>query len=699
MPAGWVSLGEVAFVGLLLTPLGAALLRGAEAVLGRRFRLPTVERALLAFYAAGALLYVLGSVPLPIFGAPLLWALIALGVAGYSVASVLDHGEGLRAVLRFASTPSAVALLAMTVGLLCFELLPIRSVAFPNVLDGSATSLWITLTLQHHTLPLALGPVSSAGVIYPLGATVWMTVPVLLFGWPIVSAPVLLPSLFLALSVPAAYCWGSRLGAAQGAPDVTVGLLFAGFFAAVASWPRLFVGGSYDFAFALPLFLVAFGWLPGLARHGFARWRDVVAFGAVAGAITSLSLVAGEDLWLVFVALVAVLGRREAGTVRRWALGFLVIIGFEAAFVARSVFGVVRWEGYPYYVLTQTGARPFAPWSPPSGSFLASVQGNLVPFYPWPLKWMVSPFPLLSIELELLLLAGLAALLWVLARGRTGPFSLLPEDFYRATAVATAALLTVTAAEVSAQYAGPAFRFLTVVTNPGESSVLVFLLYSVIALLPLLLAAKWFQARDAGPPGTVVHRSLARSGSGRFGPRRWVRRPGRRSPAVAALALALVVAPLSSGIAASLLDGPGFLHQEVTKTADVTPADVAALVWISAHLPDCSGVFVAPGSAGQFLPEFTELRLVYQTVPSPANLSYYVVLENLTSGTYRPWTRSSLLALSVTEVLVTGQTSVSYAPLSPDPLENSPDFSVVFHESDAWVFAFLPGTVASGCAA
>ncbi len=293
----------------------------------------------------------------------------------------------------------------------------------------------------------------------------------------------------------------------------------------------------------------------------------------------------------------------------------------------------------------------------------------------------------------------MAALLWVLARGRTGPFSLLPEDFYRATAVATAALLTVTAAEVSAQYAGPAFRFLTVVTNPGESSVLVFLLYSVIALLPVLLAAKWLQARDAGPPGTVVHRSLARSGSGRFGRRRWVRRPGRRSPAVAALALALVVAPLSSGIAASLLDGPGFLHQEVTKTADVTPADVAALVWISAHLPDCSGVFVAPGSAGQFLPEFTELRLVYQTVPSPANLSYYVVLENLTSGTYRPWTRSSLLALSVTEVLVTGQTSVSYAPLSPDPLENSPDFSVVFHESDAWVFAFLPGTAASGCAA
>jgi hypothetical protein len=73
------------------------------------------------------------------------------------------------------------------------------------------------------------------------------------------------------------------------------------------------------------------------------------------------------------------------------------------------------------------------------------------------------------------------------------------------------------------------------------------------------------------------------------------------------------------------------------------------------------------------------------------------VLDNLTSGIYRPWTRSSLLSLSVTEVLVTGQTSISYAPLSPDPLEGSPDFSVLFHESDAWVFAFLPGTAAMGC--
>ncbi len=699
MSADWVTLGEVALLGLLLTPLGATLLRVTEAVLHRRFRVPPVERALLAFYAAGAVLYILGSVPLPLFGAPLLWTLVGLGVAGYSVASMLDRGQGLRAFFRFASTPAALVLAAMTFGLLCFELLPIQSVTFPNALDGSATSLWIALTLQHHTLPLALDPVSSAGVIYPLGATVWMTVPVLVFGWPIVSAPVFLPSLFLALSVPAAYCWGSRLGEVGGALDVTAGLLFAGFFAAVASWPRLFVGGSYDFAFALPLFLVAFGWLPGLARCGFDRWRDVAAFGAVAGAITSLSLVAGEDLVLVFGALVIVLGRREAGTVPRWALRFLVVIGFEVAFVARSVLGVVRWAGYPYYVLTQTGARPLAPWSPPSGSFLASVQGNLVPFYPWPLKWMVSPFPLLSIELELLLLTGVAGLLWVLTRGWSGPFSLLPQDFYRVIAVGTAALLAITAAEVSALYAGQSFRFLTVVTNPGESSTLVFLFYSVIALLPVLLAVKWIQAGIRGPPGTAVPRALARSGSGTVGPRRRSRRAGRWRAGVTVFAVVLVALPLSSGIAASLIEGPGFLRQEVTKTADVTPADVAALTWISVHLPDCSGVFVAPGSAGEFLPEFAELRLVYQTVPSPANLSYYVALENLTSGIYRSWTRSSLLSLSVTEVLITGQTSVSYAPLSPDPLEGSPDFSVVFHESDAWVFAFLPGTAASGCPA
>ncbi len=447
------------------------------------------------------------------------------------------------------------------------------------------------------------------------------------------------------------------------------------------------------------LLLVAFGWLPDLARHGFARGPDVAAFAAVAGAITSLSLVAGEDLLLVFVAFVIVRGRREAGSFFRWTLCFLTVIGFEMAFVARSVLGVVRWERYPYYVLTQTGTRPFAPWNPPSASFVASVQGNLVPFYPWPLKWMVSPFPLLSIELELLLLGGTAVLLWVLTRGRRGPLSLLPEEFYRSIAVGTAALLIVTSVEVVVPYAGRSLRFLTVVTNPGESSMLVFLFYSVIALLPVLLAAKWIEARAHDPPGTSVPRALAGSGRGALDPRPRSRRASRWRTGVTALAVALVVVPLSSGVAASLLDGPGFLHQEVTKTADVTPADVAALVWISDHLPGCSGVFVAPGSAGQFLPEFAELRLVYQTVPSPANLSYFVALENLTSGTYGPSTRRALLDLSVTEVLVTGPTSVSYPPLSPDPLERSPDFSVLFHESDAWVFAFLPGTAALGCPA
>ncbi len=55
-------------------------------------------------------------------------------------------------------------------------------------------------------------------MIYPLGTTVWMTVPVLLFAWPIVSAPVHLPPLFLALSVPAAYSWGGRRGGAGRAP-------------------------------------------------------------------------------------------------------------------------------------------------------------------------------------------------------------------------------------------------------------------------------------------------------------------------------------------------------------------------------------------------------------------------------------------------------------------------------------------------
>jgi hypothetical protein len=50
-------------------------------------------------------------------------------------------------------------------------------------------------------------------------------------------------------------------------------------------------------------------------------------------------------------------------------------------------------------------------------------------------------------------------------------------------------------------------------------------------------------------------------------------------------------------------------------------------------------------------------------------------------------------------VFVSGQTSVSYRPFSTTPLRQSADFSELFEEEDASIFAFVPVEESSGCTA
>jgi hypothetical protein len=107
---------------------------------------------------------------------------------------------------------------------------------------------------------------------------------------------------------------------------------------------------------------------------------------------------------------------------------------------------------------------------------------------------------------------------------------------------------------------------------------------------------------------------------------------------------------------------------------------------------------VAPGSAAQFLPEFAQVHVVYPMNPQPTNLSYATVVADLTSGIYANSTRSNLLLLNVTEVFVTGQNSVAYPPFLLTPLADSSDFRELFHEGDAAVLDFLPGSSAQTCA-
>jgi len=684
---------------VLLVPVGLVLVRLGERWLGRSVRLTWVEQVLLAFYLAGGLLYILGSVPAPLFGGYLVIGVLVVGVLGAAYLRIALRVPFLGRSTRVESDWELIVLAAGTLSLLAFELFPVWQHPLPNSWDGSAVSLWVNLTVSNHTLPWSLQPYTTAGVTYPQGQTIWMALPVVLWGWSDVSVPILVPPLFLALSLPAAYCWGRRLGGVDRRAGQTCGLVFAAFFALVASWPRLYVVGSYDFVMALPLVFLLLGGLRELVTPPSRPWGEVLLLGAGVGVLASLSLSSAEAVIVLLLGFVVILHRTSWRPLLGWFVRLLVVVGIVAAFLVRSLVGTFVWFGYPSHVLAQTGSSQQTPpplWAP-FGSGL--LQQELDPFVPW--KGRLSPFPAVSLVLQVLLVLAIVLAGWVLLRAPPRLARLFPPRFLTTLLGTSAILFLLTALLVTSQLRGPWFTFLGAVTSFDETSYLLFIGLSALACAPLVAAAQFLSDRGTQgtgePPAPRIPKPRPVAIPSRH---RWAtsRSDPRRAAWVNVAVIVGLLAPLTVGAVATALDGPAFLENSVANWSQVTAGDLTVLEWASVHLPSCSAVFVAPGSVGQFLPEYAEVHLVYQMTPSPWDRSYYVAFDNLSSGVYDAGTRLALVGLGVTEVFVSGATTPHYLPIDPGALENVTDFRELTQAGDASLFQFLAGNASASCA-
>jgi hypothetical protein len=681
----WTGLTGLVLLFLALLPLGSVLLRLAEWLVGFHFDLLITERIILSFFASGGLFYVFASIPFPIYGLPLVVSLLAAGALVFVTLVVNDRARKLRSTLAVCYSWPILAVALGSLGMLALQISS-GSLLLPNGVDGATHSLFVNEILRNHSIPTTLTPFASDGVIYPLGAPVWMTLPVLLFGWPIVDAPILLPPLFASLSVAAGFSLGGRLSGESSSGTPWTGLLFAGFFGLLASWPRLYVGGSYDFIFALPLFVVAIGILRQTSSTGLNSGRSAVALGLFLGCLTALSAAVGVALTLLLGGWILAFRRGSGPSIGSAIVRLLGALGLAAVFVARSIVGVVLWFGYPGHVLTSTGNPPYSPLL--RGPVYGGWVSQLDPFVP--LKWKISPIPVLSVELQVLLVAGMGLSVWLFTRPRSLLSRFLSADLVRWVGFSTVILFAETSVLLALGTGNSSVSGIQFITNVWETSILLFLFYSLVAVLPLIAALNCLRV---GQPRPVTPASFSSC------PQTWGTSPARRPNAkLRAFAVVILLATLGVGGGATVELVPGYIHSYLITQANSTPDDVAALVWAPAHLPMCSRVLVAPGSAAQFLPEFTVVNMVYPTFPYPANLSYSTVVGNLTAGTYSNITRSALLDLGVTEVFATGQTTNEFLPFDVLPLESSVDFSVLFTQGDATVLAFLPGIANSGCA-
>jgi hypothetical protein len=296
--------------------------------------------------------------------------------------------------------------------------------------------------------------------------------------------------------------------------------------------------------------------------------------------------------------------------------------------------------------------------------------------------------------LLILLVAGTGLVIVGLLRSDRGFGRLVSRPMVLAVVTGTLAMIALLGLDLMLIGLDQSASGLESVTNPNDLSISLFVFYELIALVPMAAALGALAPSATQPPNLDSHSPPIT---------RLRRRPGGRgaswSRRARQVTLALLIAiPLSIGLGVTVTEAPSYLHSHVTDFANITTGDLAALNWAGAHLPSCSRVLVAVASAAQYLPEFAAAELVFPSYPPATNQSYHTATQDLVQGTYTNATRADLLSLGVTEVFVTGQTSVSYPPFLERPLLGSPDFTSLFLSGDAGVFLFVPGSLASGCA-
>ena len=658
-PSGVVWALELLVFAIAVAGVGE-LVRHLAAFRVPLFRSPDpLERGLLDLYLGGAVLYVLAAVPIAIFypatvvavlvGAALALALIAARAFGRRIPRELRQRAA-----RWLRSPPHLLTFAVTLGLFALELSAIVGIGSGNTYDASLLSTYTSLLLNHHTLPLSLDPAGAQVLSYPQGTTAWLGAAQGLYALPPIRTSLLVTPLFLSLAPLGAYVVGRRVG---GGPWTGASMAFTvGLLAAVT---RGMVAGSNDFVFATPLVLLLMGWSVEWARPTPPGIADAAAFGAVAGYAAALNPVGPIWLYLSLPVLGLVARPGFGGALRAWALRWGTALAASLVFVAPSLYGVLRSPA-------SAGLSPGGTAASVGGESISQFLGDIDPFLFRAQDQSLSPFPLLRAELAVLIVLGVL-IVWIGGRRLR-----VEAAVGRTTAIWGAVLIALLGAGTLANAGLTPFPTLFRFTSAAELSALLFLLYALVAAIPLAVALG----------------SLARHRAPSELPSRGARAAPRVDLGRVAVPALVALAILLPGAVVSTTELPGQLHSVYADFSNLTSADLDLLAWAPGHLPPPQGVLVAPGSVAEFLPAYDpSIVLLYPMAVDflVYHPLYWTVVDELTNGTLDSAGRSALHAIGAEFVVVTEQNTVLFRPLDPAPLLAAP-FPILFHEGGVYVF-------------
>ncbi|MFY9717560.1 MAG: hypothetical protein WAK40_06470 [Thermoplasmata archaeon] len=632
-----------------------------------------IERFLLDFYLGGATWYLLAALPVGGFVRPVVFGLPIAAASGLLVVTVLRRRAGHRPPVEqtigrlFAWAPALAV--ATALGLFLVEIAAALSVGTGNTFDSSLLTTYTALLLQHGSLPLSFRPYASPMILYPQGTTVWLGGAQLAFGLPPARTALLVTPLFLALVPLSGYVFGRRLfGTDRAGAAVALSLGWLG------PATRALVGGSNDFALAFPLVLLLAAQTTAWTGDRSLRWGDAAGFGLLLGYSAAINPVGAE--WLLPALLTMLLVRslpdraRAARAIRRWA------VALGAAYVPLLPTIYVLALGIRSPGLVAGAASP--PSLARTGISVSQLVGSLDPFLFRATDLELSPLPTIRAELAILLVVGIVLLLVARRPAGRGPDGSAFATWALAAGGAIVAwMIVLTAAGAGVAVARPFAE----ISSAAELSMWIFTVYGLIAAVPLL----WLFDLLASPPRPSV--SGAATPASRY---RRARTVGRSGPERgAALLFVAAVAVLAPGIVLTSTSLSPVLRTFYSDFGTVSGADFALLACAGGHLPPASRVLVAPGSAAEFLPGYARgIVLLYPLVPEWQweSAAYRLVVQQLTNATLNASGESALASLNVGFIAVTERNTVLWPPFSPTPLESS-EFSVVFHEADAYMFS------------
>jgi hypothetical protein len=629
-----------------------------------------IEWLLLDFYLGGALVYLLAALPVGAFVAPVVdglpvaaAVLLLLRVAvRRRTRTPSEFPRAVAALLR----PAALLALASALALFVFELAVALPIPTGNTYDSSLLTLYVSLLLQHHTIPLSFQPYAAVGVLYPQGTTVWLGWAQLVFALPPARTALLVTPLFFGLAPLGAFAFARR---AFGSDRAAVACAL--FIAAVGSWTRVLVAGSNDFVFAFPLVLLlagqSFGWL----RGALPAWPDVAAFGLLVGYSAAMNPVGAE--WLLPALLLAGLFVRPAfaGTAARWVARWALAVAVALVAIVPTLYVLTIGRNSPGL----TPGAGAAPAGTTTGITGAQFAGSIDPYLFRANDVWLSPVPLLRLELAVLLTVGVGILVLAPRRSAVGHYLAPFRDFVAAGFVVLVALIGLLWAASSGF--GPVAG-LADVTSAAELSIWLFTLYTLVAGLGLVLLLERLTA-IVRAPGPAPARIPAR---------RAIASPlGLPRGTVTVLLILVIVVP---GVVLSPTQLPPVLTDLYHEFGNVTAADFDLLDYAGGHLPSGARVLIAPGSAAGFLPGYArDLVLLYPLVPGWEwlNSSYRVVVSQLTNATLNSTGEAALASLDVQYIIVTGNNTILWPAFSPAPLLADPSaFPLVWNEGDAYLF-------------